>query len=177
MKKIIATLVLSLILAAPALANETGINYDQAREDYKIYLQQLKKLGAQYKELTGEMRKVMREEGVPTFNVDTGAIGVGTLTGATSPGEIRQTDKEMIVIIEMPGVKKNSIKVKIRDNRNLYVSGIRKSEPDDQLIEKNIELPAFASDKGPKAKYEDGVLTVTIAKSGESGQEIAVPVK
>jgi HSP20 family molecular chaperone IbpA len=176
-KKTVTTLLLSLFLAVPVFANETGINYDQAREDYKVYLEQLKKLGAQYKELTGEMRKVMKEEGVPTFDVDTGAIGVGTLAGATQPGEIRQTDKDMTVVLEMPGVKKNSIQVKIRDNRYLHVSGLRKADPEDLPIEKTIELPAFASDKGPKAKYEDGVLTVTIQKSGESGQEIAIPVK
>ena len=41
--------------------------YDQARQDYRAYLQQLKTLSSQYKQITGEVKKVIQEEGVRLF--------------------------------------------------------------------------------------------------------------
>ena len=48
--------------------------YDQARVDYRAYLEQLKALNQQYKEVTGELKTIVQEEGLPVWNENAGAL-------------------------------------------------------------------------------------------------------
>ena len=49
------------ILSAATNSNENDPAYQQARQDYRTYLQQLKTLSSQYKQITGEVKKVIQE--------------------------------------------------------------------------------------------------------------------
>ena len=200
MKKILSFISISFFLTTCALgatqSNDQNAVYDQARQDYRGYLQQLKVLNQQYKQITGEMSKIIKEEGVPSWDM-------GGIAPALTPGQndgksfaavdIQETDKDMVVKMDLPGVNKDNIKLKIENNKMLRVQGERHEEkketqitPDTHyqrterqhgVFERVIELPALASDSGTDAKYENGVLTVKILKAPTPKKEINVPVK
>src|SRR3989338_708412 len=101
------------------LAADQVSTYDkeQLKKDYNVFLQQLKSLNAQYKEITGEIGEVMKEEGTPTWDMgdEVGKLGedekeeqkvTQDLGGGAS---LKETDNEMILILDLPGYKKDSI--------------------------------------------------------------------
>ncbi len=184
MKKLIFLILISMcpayILFA-ATQTDKDAALDQARQDYRSYLRELKKLNNQYKEITGEMSKVLKEEGFPTYNEDTGEIGWSHDLGGTKPAgtaNIEETNDKMIVRLDLPGVKKDTFRIKIENNKVLHIQGERRdAAPPQGGFERLIELPALAQDKGTEAKYEDGVLTVTILKTPNMKKEVVVPIK
>ncbi len=200
MKKILSFISFPFFLTTCAFAatqsNDQNAAYDEARQDYRAYLQQLKVLNQQYKEITGEMSKIIKEEGVPGW--DMGGAGLeptqDQANGKTfAAADIQETDKDIVVKMDLPGVNKDKIKLKIENNKMLHVQGERDEEkqetqttPDTRyqrterqhgVFERVIELPALASDSGTEAKYENGVLTVTIPKAKEAKKEVAVSVE
>lgn len=88
---------------------------------------------------------------------------------------IRESDKEYIVQFDIPGVKKNEIKIELQNNR-LTVSGERKERKEEKdskhfLSEafygsfmRSFSLPTECDENKVDAQYEDGVLTVKIPK-------------
>lgn len=208
MRKIIC-LSLSLFLgifafnpAADSATNSDSSNagVEQAKADYRAYLQQLKALSSQYKEITGEMKKVIQEEGVPVWDDSgMGGIKVADVTiqeadeATFGDTDIQDTDKQLIVKVDLPGLKKDEIKVSILENRVLRISGRREDEKISVSdtrnnhylraerrrgnFERQIKLPVEVLDTGTEAKYENGVLTVRILKSSASRREVTVPVK
>lgn len=93
--------------------------------------------------------------------------------------DIKENDKEYIVKIDMPGVDKKDIALNFKDDV-LTVDAKRDSFSDDSDSQGNIitserdygtysrsyRLPKVDGDK-VSAKYEDGVLTVTLPKTKE----------
>ncbi|MEM4042400.1 MAG: archaeal heat shock protein Hsp20 [Saccharolobus sp.] len=86
--------------------------------------------------------------------------------------DVIEKDKEIKVVVEVPGVNKDDIKVKVVGGNKLVISA--KSE--DRQYYKEIELPAEVDEKNAKANYKNGVLEVVLQKkaSAESGTEIKV---
>ncbi|MEI8345511.1 MAG: Hsp20/alpha crystallin family protein, partial [Candidatus Omnitrophota bacterium] len=151
---------------------------ERARQDYRQYLTQLKSLSDQYKEVTGQITQVIKEEGVPTWDDKTGSLKISKdLTGLNSSdtARIQEEDKLMNVSIDLPGLKKDSIKVSIQDVKVLKISGTRKIGQETVPVEQTVQLPAPAEEKGTEARYEDGVLTVKIHKATQ--KEISVPIR
>ena len=158
-----------------AFADDTNsAAYAQARQEYREYLKQLKALNEQYKSITGEMKKVIQEEGLPTW--DAGDLDLGTSWSWAKP-QVEDTGKEMVVTAEMPGLDKRSIHVSFQDGRNLKITADKKTKQGTQAVEKVIELPAEGLEHGTKAKYEAGVLTITIPKVLETKREVSIPVQ
>ncbi len=186
-KKNIVFVVIGLVLMSPLgtpsvgnawAADDNSDPYAGAKVDYRAYLQQLKALSAQYKQITGEMKEVIKEEGIPVFDENTGEITMQKnldFSPAAGSGDVSETDKEMTATVEMPGLKKNSIRASIVEGRTLKVIGERKS--DGQAVQRLVQLPAIAKDKGHRAKYEDGVLTVTVPKAAPATQEVPISVR
>ncbi len=164
--------------AQPVVINNAGLA--QAKQDYRAYLAQLKQLNSQYKQITGQISQVLKEEGIPSWDSKTDSLtfdkplSLGT-TGATSDAIIQQTDKEMHISVDMPGLKKNTIKAQILDMKVLKITASRVLQGETIPIEKIIQLPEPAQDKGTEAKYEDGVLNVKIPKAAK--KEITVPIQ
>lgn len=155
--------------------DQNNLATQQAREDYRTYLAALKEINAQYKEVTNQMKEVIREEGIPVWNETTGEIEFqkGLIDEGTTSG-IKETDSEMIVAIDLPGVKKQDVQVKIEDGRFLKVEAKREDVP----VVKLIQLPAPAEAKSkPKATLADGVLTVKITKAPQIKTQVVVPVQ
>lgn len=103
-----------------------------------------------------------------------------------TPGEIRvdlsETDKEYQVKAEIPGVKKEDIKVSIDGNR-VSISAEAKSEKEEKggngartvvreifygSASRAFTLAHEVDDKAAVAKYEDGMLKLTLPKRKEA---------
>ncbi len=196
---VVVVLILTLSCGIAFAEDQNSAAVAQAKQDYRLFLQQLKELQGQYSQVTGEMKKVIKEEGVPVFNEETGEMEIvhefpetTTPSGAFAKADLKETDKEMIVRIDLPGVRKKDIKVSIRDGRYLDIEGEREPEEDSGFarttaknvrlerprgrFKREIELPSYVEDKRPKAKYQDGVLTVRLKKSEAVRNAVSVSV-
>ncbi len=175
MKKFISVVVLNLLIFSYALAADQNDPAAQAaRDDYRAYLEQLKIINQQYKAVTNQMRDVIREEGIPVWNETTGEIELqkGLVANDTNP-DIQETPTQMIVKVDLPGVNKKDVEVKIEDNQFLKVNAVR----DSSKIVRLIRLPHTPGDESPKATLQQGVLTVTIAKAPQVQKQVVIPIQ
>ena len=208
MKKIFYLLILSTlffnnnILFADTNSNTNDPASNQARQDYRAYLEQLKALRNQYRQITSEVQKIVAEEGVPTWDDTTDQIkmthSLSTDQETLAPtvfgdADIKETEKDMIVKIDLPGMSKDRIKIKLEDSQILKISGSRELEKEEQkttqngqyskierqhgAFERSIKLPVLAQESGIQAKYDNGVLTVTIPKAKEAKKEVTVSIQ
>lgn len=89
---------------------------------------------------------------------------------------VTETDKSFEIEAEMPGVKKEEVKVSV-DNRRITIEGEAKRESAEKEGEnivyaerstrrfaRSFTLPADVDDSGAKAKLEDGVLMLSLPK-------------
>ena len=108
--------------------------------------------------------------------------------GAVSPAtDITEDDGHYVVTTELPGVNKSDISVEVRDGV-LTIHGEKKSEREEKsekrrYVERSFgsfnrafTLPSDADEKKIEAKFKDGVLTVTLAKT-EARKAQVVDVK
>ena len=86
--------------------------------------------------------------------------------------DVSSTDKEVKVIAEMPGVKKENIKI------NAYDNSVEITSNDPQRkYHKVIEIPTEADTNTAKSTYNNGILEVIFNKKKESkpkGKEIKI---
>jgi HSP20 family protein len=86
--------------------------------------------------------------------------------------DISSTDKEVKVIVEMPGIKKENIKI------NAYETSVEISSTDEQRkYHKIIDLPPEADIETVKSKYNNGILEVIFNKKIQTkpkGKEVKV---
>ena len=205
MRTFLILFLISIIFANPAQAASQDQNnnpaLDQAKQDYRVFLEQLKALNSQYKQVTNEMKSVIEEEGVPIFDEDTGDLTIQKPNFSKNVSksqlfgdvDIKETDKEIIVKADLPGLRKEAIKVSIQDNKLLRIEGERakekevsgesndshyqKFERQQGHFERLVELPALVKDSGTEAHYENGVLTVKIPKAETPKKEVSVSVR
>ncbi|KAK9683424.1 hypothetical protein RND81_10G140100 [Saponaria officinalis] len=88
----------------------------------------------------------------------------------------RETPEAHVFKADLPGVKKEEVKVEVEDGRVLQISGERSREKEEKndtwhRVERSsgsfmrrFRLPENAKLEEVKAKMEDGVLTVTVPK-------------
>ena len=167
---------------ATASNNQGNVNSQELREDYRSMLQQLKQLNSQYKQITGEITKVMKEEGVPSWETGPETKQLQELfppePTVLSPEmgvTIKESAEEIAVSMDLPGIKKDTIKILIKDGKKLTVSAEKKDDTAVKTIQKTVELPSPVEPEGAKAAYEDGVLALKIRKI--SSKEVSIPVK
>jgi HSP20 family protein len=103
--------------------------------------------------------------------------------------DIHETDREVLIDLELPGIKKEDIKIEVKSNF-LTVSGERKQErktdtPEGSRLERHygefersFTLPDTVSEDKITAAYSNGVLTITLPKSEKAiPREVEVEVK
>jgi HSP20 family protein len=90
--------------------------------------------------------------------------------------DILENDKEYLIKMELPEVKKDDVKVTV-ENGTLTICGERKSETEEKghkfhrverfygRFERNFSVPDDAEAKDVKAEFKDGLLRVHLAKS------------
>ena len=174
-------LISPLVFSAPT-DDQTNAAIEKARQDYKIYLEKLKEMSHQYKGVTTQIKNVVKEEGIPVWNEDTGEIDISKNVQLSPPQslmkdvDIQETENDILVKADFPGLKKESIKASLMDQKVLHVSGVQDSAAQSGPFERTIELPSPAKDSGVEAKYENGVLVVKIPKAREVKKEVTVKV-
>ena len=88
--------------------------------------------------------------------------------------DVNTTDTEVIVVVEMPGIKKEDIKINTYDSR----LEINTSKDAKRKYYKNIELPEQAEIETAKSVYNNGVLEVTFnikkKEAKPKGKEIKI---
>ena len=90
------------------------------------------------------------------------------------PTDVFERDNSYVIEMDLPGMKKEDIKVEIEENR-VTVSGERSKEGAEDRISsrlfgafsKTIALPEAADMETMMAKYENGVLTLIVNKKVE----------
>lgn len=104
-----------------------------------------------------------------------------------SPVDVYQTDDEVVVKAEMPGLAKEDIDVSLTDSR-LTIKGEKKreekieeenyhrSERSFGMISRTIDLPCECKTEQAKAKMTNGVLEVRIPKSDEAKKNKPVKI-
>lgn len=103
-------------------------------------------------------------------------FGLGTTSRGSFPSiNLFQKGDDAILTAEIPGVKKEDIKLEIKDNL-IRVSGERKiTYPEKSSVhrverknlkfDRSIKLPSRVELDEVKADYSDGVLTVTLPRA------------
>ena len=94
--------------------------------------------------------------------------------------ELNETDKEVKVIAELPGLEQKDVEVELADGM-LRISGEKKSETEDKerlfseryygRFERRIPVDDVDQDK-VAASFKNGVLTVTLPKLPTSQQKV-----
>jgi HSP20 family protein len=103
--------------------------------------------------------------------------------------DVNDTEKEIIVDVELPGIDKKDVKVEVKDN-TLVISGERKSEKKTEetnccvserhygKFERSFALSDEITTDKIAAQYKNGVLTLTLPKTEKVlPKEITVEVK
>jgi HSP20 family protein len=93
------------------------------------------------------------------------------ISGETEPLiDVTTTDKEVKVVVEMPGVSKDKIKVNAYDN-TVEV----KSEDPQRKYHRTIEIPPETDIETAKSTYNNGILEITFKKKEQAkGKTIKV---
>ncbi len=79
--------------------------------------------------------------------------------------DVIEDEDEVWIIAELPGVSKDKIKVKIKDNKVIIKASNGKK------YYKEVELPTEVEPKTAKARYNNGVLEVRVKKKGATEKE------
>ncbi len=101
------------------------------------------------------------------------------LSGWTPALDLREDKDNLIVTVEIPGMKKEEIDISLHDG-SLSIAGERKAEEKFEDAEvyraerfvgrfqRTVTLPAPVAADKVKAQYKDGVLTITLPKTEEA---------
>jgi len=93
--------------------------------------------------------------------------------------DVKETDKEITVIAEMPGINKEDIDIDIHEDRveiRAETKEEKKEEKEGYIYKerregsfyRSLALPASVNAAKAKATYKDGVLTLALPKSKET---------
>jgi HSP20 family protein len=124
-----------------------------------------------HREMNGMFDDVFRGFDLAPFGTPRGLSGLGW-----PQIDIDETDKEVRVTAELPGLDEKDISLEIA-NGVLSISGEKKSEAEDKArrfseryygrFERRIPLEDVDEDK-VSAAFKNGVLTITVPKSAEA---------
>ena len=92
------------------------------------------------------------------------------------PIELYETDKELVLKVDLPGVKKEDVEITVKENavvvraerkeeREENTENIHRSERFYGVIERAIQLPVEVNPDEARAEYKDGVLEIRIPKA------------
>lgn len=125
--------------------------------------------------LRGEVDRLFED-----FPVRTSAFRFGRAMGPPTPAiEMTETKNAYKLSVELPGIDAKDVDISVA-NGILSISGEKKEEREEKeegfmfaersygAFQRRIELPQAADADNIKARFRNGVLTITVAKSKEA---------
>jgi len=103
------------------------------------------------------------------------------------PIDVEETKDEIIVKAEIPGMKKDDIKISLQ-NDNILIEGEKKQEKESKgknyhriervfgKFKRMITLPCEVKADKVKAKYENGLLIINLPKAEET-KSVNIPIE
>ncbi|MGJ8455779.1 Hsp20/alpha crystallin family protein [Pseudothermotoga sp. U03pept] len=97
--------------------------------------------------------------------------------------DVYETNDSVVIEVEVPGMDKKDFEVKVEDGL-LRISGEKKLEREKEnrnykvvercygKFERTLSLPEYVEADKVKAKYEDGVLTITLPKKEDKKAKV-----
>jgi HSP20 family protein len=126
--------------------------------------------------------------GLPAFSGMFGASGGRNFT-LTPHVDVRETDKEIVVEAELPGIDEKDISLAIQDGV-LTIRGEKRFEHDEEKenyrmmerrygsFQRSLRLPESVDDDKVEASFDNGVLKVSLPKRPEAiGKQRTIPIK
>lgn len=158
-----------------------------SREIDRFFEEEMKRLDEFVKEVHKEVETVFKEpvkgkrivwgfeiyfdeEGRPHIKKFGNVTPTGLREEVEPYAEVREEKDKYVIIIELPGVEKENIKVTVRGN----VIDV-KAASEYRRYRKEIKLPFTIDPNKVKARYRNGVLTIEVVKPPEvQGRQITV---
>ena len=113
------------------------------------------------------------------------SLGLGRSMMAWPSVEVGETDNEVRITAEVPGLTDKDIELLVEDGV-LTLRGEKKSETEDKdrgyserfygRFERRIALPTGVDHKAAKADFNEGVLTITLPKTEEAERGRRIPI-
>ena len=111
------------------------------------------------------------------FNRVLGTVGNGSrVTGFVPVLDVRETEDEYLVLVDVPGVKKEDVSIELNDHE-LTISGVRtpvetggvvRAERPYGSFVRSLTLPQGVDVEKIVADYQDGVLALRVPKPAEA---------
>lgn len=170
----------TIVAFAVCLGLAAGIAYAAMPTD-KDY-ENLDELRVKIVRMKREMDKFMKEI-ISTYPQD----GTFDTFGQEIRVDVTQTEKDVVVRADLPGMAKDKIEITLENSRVLRIAGARDIEKKETApgmvrqermqgrFERVLELPVECKNEGIKATYKDGVLEIVIPKA-EQAKEKSVKV-
>ena len=115
-----------------------------------------------------------------------GGNGAGRSVMAWPSIDMEETDDQVKITAELPGMRQEDIDLRIEDGM-LSLSGERKDEREDKErgyseryfghFERQIALPRGVKEDACNAQFKDGMLTITMPKSEEAAKGRKIEIK
>jgi HSP20 family protein len=125
--------------------------------------------------------------GLPGFPRMFGATGGGF--ALTPHMDVKETDKEIVVEAELPGIDEKDVSLSLQDGV-LTIRGEKKHERDEEKenyriterrygsFQRSVQLPDTVDEDKVEATFNNGVLKVSLPKRPEAiGKQRAIPIK
>jgi HSP20 family protein len=135
-----------------------------------------------------EMLASMRRQFDETIERMSGAAQQMALPGGIrTVVDVREDDTDVLVVVDLPGVERQDISVRLLDPRTLRITARRAEAREEEeagyymrerrvgAIARTVSLPADVTGEEAHATFRNGVLEVRLKKAaGARGREIAV---
>lgn len=125
--------------------------------------------------------------GLPAFSGMFGTSGGGGFT-LTPHIDVRETDKEIVVEAELPGINEKDISLALQDGV-LTIRGEKKHEHDEEKenyrmmerrygsFQRSLRLPDTVDEDKVEASFDNGVLKIKVPKRPEAiGKQRTIPI-
>jgi len=164
----------------------TQENREEVRQNMQQTAQELGQLTSDFKNFYRDLQEAVQSSGIYD-GLDMGPTGFGS-------ADIRVKDENMIVVMDLPGIEKDDLKVRLRDAEVLEVEGERNADRIEEAesegrsyyrqdrhrgsFSRAVKLPYKAAlGKQFKAEYRNGILTVVIPmEAPPAAKVVEIPV-
>jgi HSP20 family protein len=139
-----------------------------------------------HREMNRLFDDVLRGAAVPAMTGSQGQGDIGTFVNASM--NVSETDKEVRITAELPGVTEQDIHVSLDDDV-LTIRGEKKFERTDEketfhfvecsygTFQRSLRLPFPVDPEQVRAHFENGVLTVTLPKTAQQERSRRIQVQ